>query len=201
MSSMSSVTTWLGRLKAGQRDEATLRLWHAYFDRLVRRARALLRGRAGAATEAEDVALSAFDSFVRAVEEGHFPQLDDRQDLWQVLLVLTARKADKHRRHEDAQKRGGGRVATFSELASGDPEGGVPQIADDEPAPEEVAALAELISRLLHELGTDELRQIARLRLAGHSIAEIARFIGRHDGVVERKLRAIRTIWESLLAE
>jgi DNA-directed RNA polymerase specialized sigma24 family protein len=201
MSSMTSVTTWIERLKAGQRDEATRRLWEAYFGRLVRRAHALLGGRAGAAAGAEDVALSAFDSFVRAVEQGRFPRLDDRHDLWQVLLVLTARKAGKHRRRERAQKRGGGQVANFSELAGDNPEGAVLEFVGDEPDPAEAAALAETLIRLVNGLGTDELRQVALLHLQGHSNAEIARRVGRHEGTAERKLRAIRTIWEGLLAE
>jgi hypothetical protein len=95
MSPTESVTVWLARLKSGQRDEAAWRLWQVYFDRLVRLARARLASRPRLARDAEDVALSAFDSFVRAVEAGRFPRLEDSDDLWQVLLVLTARKAGK----------------------------------------------------------------------------------------------------------
>ena len=93
MSERGSVTIWLGRLKAGeQRDEAAAHLWGRYFGQLVARARERLRARVRVA-DGEDVALSAFDSFVRAAEAGRFPRLDDRDDLWQVLLLLTARKA------------------------------------------------------------------------------------------------------------
>jgi DNA-directed RNA polymerase specialized sigma24 family protein len=199
VSSTTSVTTWLERLKAGQRDEAAQRLWQTYFDRLVRRARALLGGRAGAATDEEDVALSAFDSFVRGVERGHFPRLDDRHDLWQVLLVLLARKADKHRRREQAQKRP--RSLNFSALTGDDPDAAVPEIAGDEPDPAEAAALAEMLALLLARLGNDDLRQVAVLRLAGHSNAEIANLVGRHEGTVERRLQAIRESWEGWQAD
>ncbi|HSQ56866.1 MAG TPA: ECF-type sigma factor, partial [Gemmata sp.] len=85
MSGMGSVTLWLNRLKAGEtRDEAVTRLWERYFADLVHQAQRHLRGRRRA-TEGEDVALSAFDRFVRGVEAGKFPRLDDRHDLWQVL--------------------------------------------------------------------------------------------------------------------
>ena len=43
---------------------------------------------------------SAFDSFCRRAERGQFPRLEDREDLWQVLFVLTVRKAIDHARHE-----------------------------------------------------------------------------------------------------
>ena len=41
---------------------------------------------------------------------GRFPELDDRQDLWKVLVMLTARKAVDQLRRGHAQKRGGGLV-------------------------------------------------------------------------------------------
>ena len=51
------------------------------------------RRRPGCAADEEDVALSAFDSFCRGDGAGRFPRLDDRDDLWRLLLLLTARKA------------------------------------------------------------------------------------------------------------
>lgn len=60
------------------------------------------------AANEEDVALSAFASFCRAAEQGRFPSLSDRDDLWKLLVVLTARKAVDLKRHEGRAKRGGG---------------------------------------------------------------------------------------------
>jgi DNA-directed RNA polymerase specialized sigma24 family protein len=197
MSGITSVTTWLVQLKAGRRDEATRQLWEAYFGRLVRRAHALLGSRVRIGGDAEDVALSAFASFVRAVEHGRFPKLDDRDDLWQVLLVLAARKAGKLCRQESAGKRGGGRVAAFSELGGDDSAQPEPEFPGDEPDPAEAAALAETCARMLDRLGKEDLRQVALWRLEGYGNAEIARRLGRHAGTVERKLQMIREIWES----
>jgi hypothetical protein len=53
------------------------------------------------------VAVSAFDSFCRAAEGGRFPQLSDRNSLWRLLVVLTARKAAHLFHHETRLKRGG----------------------------------------------------------------------------------------------
>jgi DNA-directed RNA polymerase specialized sigma24 family protein len=195
MSASTSVTTWLVRLKGGERDEATHRLWEAYFSRLVGRAHALL-GPGGRGGDAEDVALSAFASFVRAAEHGRFPRLEDREDLWQVLLMLAARKAGKLRRHEAAEKRGGGRVAAFSELAGDDSEQPGAEFLGGEPDPAEAAALAESFALLMGRLGKEDLRQVAQWRLEGYSNAEIAERLGRNEGTVERKLRLIREIWQ-----
>jgi DNA-directed RNA polymerase specialized sigma24 family protein len=196
MSGLTSVTTWLVRLKEGQRDEATRRLWETYFSRLVGRAHGLLKSRGLTGGDAEDVALSAFASFVNAVEHGRFPRLEDREDLWQVLLVLTARKAGKQRRREAAKRRGGGKVVAFSDLAGDDSRRPGPEVLGGEPDPAEAAALAETCSLLLDRLGKEDLRQVALWRLESYSNAEIAGRLGCHEGTVERKLQLIREIWQ-----
>ncbi len=202
MSTLSGVTTWLDRLKAGDQDEATRRLWQAYFERLVRRAHGLLGARGQSGGDAEDVALSAFASFVEAVEQKRFPQLDDRGDLWRVLLTLTARKAGKHVRRETAQQRGGGKVVAFSALQGQDESGrGAPPVAGGDPDPAEAAALAETCAQMLESLGKEDLRQVAQWRLEGYSNEEIAERLGRSVGTVERKLKAIREVWERLPQE
>ena len=56
------------------------------------------------------MALSAFDSFCQGVEQGQFSRLQDRDDLWHILAVITVRKAVDLVQHERRQKRGGGRL-------------------------------------------------------------------------------------------
>src|SRR6516165_10866377 len=104
-----SVTCWITQLKAGER-AAAQPLWEGYFRQLVARARRQLQGVPLRAADEEDVALSAFDSFCRAAENGRFPDLSDRDDLWQLLLLLTDRKAIDLARRERSGKRGGGKV-------------------------------------------------------------------------------------------
>ena len=71
----------------------------------------------------------------------------------------------------------------------------------DEPDPAEAVALAEAFEQMMAALGKDDLRQVAVLRLAGHSNAEIGDRVARHEGTVERKLQTIREIWEGLQAD
>src|SRR5207249_11665632 len=108
-----SVTDWIASLKAGDADAAQ-KLWQRYFESLVRLARGRLRGAPRAMADEEDVALSAFDSFVRGAARGRYPRLDDREDLWRLLVVITERKALDQARHERQQKRGGGKVVGMS---------------------------------------------------------------------------------------
>src|SRR5262249_24542010 len=84
------------------------KIWEVYFQRLVGLARTELRAAPRRAADEEDVALSAFDSFCRAAGQDRFPQLLDRDDLWQLLVVITVRKAVNLLKAERRQKRGGG---------------------------------------------------------------------------------------------
>src|SRR5262249_49366796 len=103
MSLPGSVTDWIDRLKIGD-PAAAQQLWQSYFQRLHRIARKKLQGTPRRVADEEDVALSAFDSFCRGAEQGRFPQLTDRDDLWRLLVTITARKAYQLALHEGRQK-------------------------------------------------------------------------------------------------
>src|SRR5262245_44321091 len=110
-----SITAWLGQLAEGDRLAAE-RLWQRYFHRLVELARRQLRDAPRRVADEEDVALSAFDSFCRAAEQGRFPDLADRDSLWAVLMTITARKAFHLIRDQQRQKRGGPAAGLTSDV-------------------------------------------------------------------------------------
>ncbi|MDR3638197.1 MAG: ECF-type sigma factor [Isosphaeraceae bacterium] len=194
MSGKDSVTHWLGGLKAGRRDDIE-RLWDRYFNRLVRLAGARLPSHARRAFDEEDVALSAFRSFCGRAEQGQFPDLADRDELWRLLAFITARKVVGAIRHQTRRKRGGGNVLGESALVGEDGEG-MAQFLSTEPTPEAAAQFASEYERLLEKLGDETLRRIALLKLEGHSSAEIAVAIGTSTRTVDRKINLIRAIWD-----
>ena len=106
MSKSTNVSHWIHLVKAGD-SAAANRIWQHYFDRLVRSIRGRLYGQNRAVSDEEDIVLSVFDSFYDAAENGRFPDLSDRDDLWQQLLRMSARKVVDKRRHEQRQRRGG----------------------------------------------------------------------------------------------
>jgi DNA-directed RNA polymerase specialized sigma24 family protein len=186
-----SVTAWIGALKRGE-PAAAQRLWDAYFRRLVELARARLRDVSRRAADEEDVALSAFDSFFRGVERGRFPRLDDRDDLWQLLVVITIRKACNLAKFERRRSRGAGRVRAISDLADWDAD----DLAAAEPTPALAAQVAEECGRLLGLLRDESLRSVALLKMEGYTNEEIAAKLGCVRFTIDRKLRAIRQLWE-----
>jgi DNA-directed RNA polymerase specialized sigma24 family protein len=200
MSTAGSVTCWIAQLKAGEQ-AAVQKLWEAYFRRLVGLARTRLRATPRQAADEEDVALSAFDSFCRGAKQGRFTRLLDRDDLWQLLVLLTSRKAVNLYKKEQRQKRGGGRVRHASALAEDCGAEPGPLFADligREPDPALAAEVAEECRRLLDPL-PEQLRAVAVWKMEGDSNEEIAVKLGRSLSSVERKPASIRGLWEKEL--
>src|SRR5437868_5157917 len=144
MPSSGDITRWIRRLRAGDRD-VIQGLWERYYRAVVALARRRLGDLPRRAADEEDVALSAFDSFCRAAEQGRFPRLEDRGDLWQILIVLTARKAADLVEHEGRGKRNWHRTVEREE------EDGrrLLEMVGREPDPAFAAQVAEECRRLL----------------------------------------------------
>ncbi len=199
MPSDLSVTSWLERLRAGDADAAA-RLFRIYFERLVRLARAHLSPAVRRAADEEDVALSAFNCFVRAAAAGRFPDLHDRNDLWRLLLTLTLCKARDLANREHRQRRGGGQVIPEVDLLdlAGQQAADLDCLAGPEPPPDLAVSFAEQVHRRLAQLPGDDLRRVALARLEGHTVPETAAFLGLSRRAVERKSRLIRQLWQDL---
>lgn len=198
MPSGNSVSHWIELLQSSGSPDAAEQLWARYFERLVRLARGRLQRQPRRAADEEDVALSAFHSFCRGTEQGRFPRLADRDDLWRLLVTLTERKASHQVRDERRLKRGGG--AVLGESGVGGPDEGFAQMAGREPTPEFAAQMAEECGRLLSCLDDPELQSIAVFRMEGYTAAEIAGRLGCAVSTVERRLRLIRQIWKEKTA-
>jgi DNA-directed RNA polymerase specialized sigma24 family protein len=188
-----SVSLWIEQLKTGDHDAAQ-KLWESYFGKLVRLARAHLRGAARAAADEEDVVLSAFDSFCRGAELGRFPQLADRNDLWQLLVLITRRKSSDLFAFNARRKRSAAATRSLDRMREADA-GFDP--AGNEPTPDFAVQIAEEVQRLLSVLGKDDLRTLALWKMEGYANREIADRLGCVERTVERKLWVIRQIWEN----
>jgi DNA-directed RNA polymerase specialized sigma24 family protein len=198
MAESESVTQWISQLKAGQQ-EAARALWDRYFSLLVERARSQLGSAPRRAVDEEDVALSAFDSFCRAAAQGRFPNLHDRDELWQMLLVISDRKSWKVARDERRQRRGGGKVLDEAAAAASSEGSPLAAALGREPTPQFAAQVAEEYQRLLDLLGDPDLQRVAVRRMEGYSVAEISHQFGWAPRTVQRRLELIRRIWKKEL--
>ena len=108
-----SVTVWIENLKQDD-SQAAGELWSRYFDRLVRLARRKLGDWPRRVADEEDVAVSVFSALCSGAAAGRFTQLQNRDDLWRLLVAISAMKVVDLMRHEGREKRGGGRVRGHS---------------------------------------------------------------------------------------
>jgi RNA polymerase sigma factor (sigma-70 family) len=196
MNSETSVSCWIRELQGGNQ-AAAQQLWERYFQRLVRLAKQKLNHHVRRHADEEDVALSAFKSFFRGVEAGRYPQLADRDDLWRLLVTITAHKAIEVARHSQRQKRGG-----KTDYSARDNDGNIidlNKVIGEQPSPEFSAQVAEEFDRLLALLDDSSLQSVAVWKMEGYTSAEIAPRLRCTVRTVERKLRSIRQIWEEAL--
>ena len=194
------VTRWLGQLAEGD-EAAAQRIWDRYYGKLVHLARRKLGDVNRRMADEEDVVLSAFHSFCRGVAAGRFPRLDDRHDLWKLLVTVTARKAVAQMRRTYRQKRGGGAVRGESFFECGDSSNrnaGIGDVLGEEPTPELAALLSEQCEQLLDRLEDESLRKIALAKLEGYNNEEIAVQLGCAPRTIERRLAQIRQRWKGL---
>ncbi len=201
MSTTNSVTLWIEQLKSGDAGAAQ-RLWESYFQRMVELARRKLQGAPRSAADEEDVALSAFNSFCLGLREGRFSQLLDSDNLWPLLMAITAHKSVDLIRAQNRLKRGGsGNKAEgdFEKSPAGLPPIALSEILSREPDPVFTAELSENFQRLLERLdatGDTDLRTIAILKMQGHTSSEVAKQLDCVVRTIERKLQLIARLWE-----
>jgi RNA polymerase sigma factor (sigma-70 family) len=197
MSSEGSVTRWVTALKNGDLAVAQP-LWERYHRQLIALARQKLQGARRLEADEDDVVQNAFHSFFRGVARGRFPQLNDRDNLWRILVVITARKAlDQLAREHSKRQRGGTSYAQprISLAESDSDEQIVEQIIGAEPSPQFAAQVAEEYQALLDLLGDESLRRVAVWKMEGLTNDEIAERLDCSRRTVARKLETIRIIW------
>jgi DNA-directed RNA polymerase specialized sigma24 family protein len=151
---------------------------------LVGLARKRLQNAPQRAGEEEDVALSALASFCRAAERERFPQLLDRDGLWRLLVVITVRKV--------------GHLVRHAGLRPTSPLDAV-ELLSHEPGPDLAAVAVEEHRRLLSCLGDPELASVARMRMEGYTVQEIAGELKCVSRTVKRKFKIIRGMWKNEL--
>jgi RNA polymerase sigma factor (sigma-70 family) len=198
MSSGGSITHWIREVRRGDSAAADA-LWQRYFPKLVQLARKKLQGSPRRMADEEDVALSAMNRFYQASQEGRYPDLANRDDLWRLLLQITTHRAIDLRRRENRQRRGGGQIrsnAACGLAGSAVDQLLVSQASEDAPSPEFAAIMVEEYQRLLDELHEVELQTIAVAKMEGTSNAEIAAQLNCSQRTVERRLKLIRDKWK-----
>jgi RNA polymerase sigma factor (sigma-70 family) len=181
-----SVTRWINDLRGGDDSAADL-LWGFLKSRLM--SLASTKTGSTAVYDEEDVAISAFATLCSGIQVGRYDQIDNRENLWSLLAVITINRARKLARNEGRIRRGGNvkQVNDSDHILS--------QYFSKEPSPEFSTLAKEECRRLLDLLPKQELRVVAILKVDGHTNEEVAEILGCSRRSIQRRLNLIRDIW------
>jgi DNA-directed RNA polymerase specialized sigma24 family protein len=196
MSESGSITALIERVQEGDHEAAQL-LWQRYYPRMVALARHKLKGFSPRVADEEDAALSAFNTFCDGAVKGRFPDLKNRDELWALFVVLTARKVADMLRSHRLKRHGEGMVrgdSAFQEDEHDIGPGGFDDLPGNDLTPLEEVVLAEEVETLLERLRDPVLRQIAVWKLESYTNAEIAARLDCSPPTVERRLALIRRL-------
>lgn len=199
MMSDDPITLWIDQLRQGD-DLAASDLWSHFFRRLYELARLKLRLTTRPVYDEEDAAQSAFHSVCAGIIAGRFPDLQDRDSLWRLMLVVTAQKVSNRHRYDQQQRRDVRRTLSdsiflnFPETSAAD---GIP-VASRKPTPEFAAEFVEICERLFQSLADCRLKEIATLKMEGYTDIEVADRLKCSRRTVQRRITIIRRHWERL---
>jgi RNA polymerase sigma factor (sigma-70 family) len=178
-------------------DRAVELLWKHYQRPLRAVLKRRLLGVQSRAMDEEDVAITAFHSFLRRARGGEYPDVESRDEVWRLLVMIAMRKALNYSRHEGRMRRNTWRNVPHPTR----PESNDFDAIDRSPPPDVAVMVIDSLEHVLSTLNSDELREIAVAKLAGFSNAEIARAVGRSQATIERRLRLIRARWQQEIDE
>jgi len=151
--------------------------------------------------DADDAVDSALGCMLHAVVIGNYRWITEEKAFWMLFRKILARKVMMAKRHESATKRGGsgrighGRMVPGTEIHREAPHAmrARTEFHDDFdlyksglPTADVHTIAAELFERLLDVLSPD-LETVARLRLGGRTIAQIAAELGLSTRTVDRR--------------
>jgi DNA-directed RNA polymerase specialized sigma24 family protein len=194
MADESSFVDIMSRLR--QRDNAAAaEVFRRFSHRLVALARTHLEARVRRKVDAEDVIQSVLKSFFIRYQEGQF-HLDDWNNLWSMLVVITLRKCGHQVAHYRAACRSVERE-TVPLAASDEAVHDWEAVARD-PTPSQAALLAEAVTELMTDLNDALERQILEMALQGFVTADISSRVGRGERTVQRVLQRVRNKLERM---
>ena len=184
-----SVTGWIDQICEGN-ERAAEQLWQHVSAKLLNYARRKLDVPTLRRYDEYDAANSAFHSLCRGLAAGSI-EAHDRDVLWGLLAVITARKISAQRRYWNRKKRGGGMVrgeSAFGEM-------GIEAIPGNTWTADDLAEINESCGQLIDALPDETLKKIVLLKFMGAKNGEVASELHCTRRTIERKLERIRRYW------
>jgi RNA polymerase sigma factor (sigma-70 family) len=153
-------------------------LWRRYRPSLMRVVRRHLTRSVRRVADSEDFAQAVWKSIIEQADQ--LPRLDTPEALGAYLAAMATNKIASAARAQKALKRDAARCESLDMLRQA-------PLASSDPSPSQQAVAQEHYARLTSGLG-DAHRRIVDLRLAGHTMDDIAGQLGLNERTVRRVL-------------
>lgn len=193
MSAEDPITLWIDQLRDHD-PEAAAQIWRHFGIRILAAARRRLPAKNRAGYDEEDAAQSAFHSLCTGLSRGRFTDIQNRDSLWRLLLVIISRKISARRRYNARQCREAARSVQESTLLH-DSEQGLDSLPASTLSPEYAAQFEEICEEMFSGLESESLRQVGLLKMEGFTDEEIATRLNCSRRTVQRRLEVIRRNW------
>ena len=191
-STNGSVTEWLLQIRHGD-EVATNNLVSRYFARLARYADKKRRS-TRTTDDGEDIALEVLDAVLRRIKQEEYPDLNDRERLWLLLMVsVQNRVISRHRKH-CRHLNLGIEIQTVTDLMATiciD----LDEFLDDPDIETESDEILEFWEKSIRSFKSEETQMVAKLKLTGLSNRQIAERLGMSPRSVDRKVQMILDRW------
>ena len=198
-----ATSRWLPELKAGD-DKALGIVWQRFFEKIIVVARNRLRDVPKRVEDEEDIALSAFRRLHQMAGREKLGAIRHSDELWGLLVAITAGKVADLVRRQTADKRGGGKVrggSAFAKKSASGESDGIQDWFTTDLSPEALLVVEEEVDRLLNLLPDPTTRQIAEMFLEGVPKTEIASTLDISRSTVYLKLDTVLAIWRAEIAD
>lgn len=179
-------------------EEAAQLIWNRFFENLCRFASKKIYKRHRRLIDPEDIASSAMFALLDGIKNERFHSVSNRDELWQMLVMIASRKAISQARHLDREKRGGVAKQEGDAALNGQRLEHVAEYIVQSGDPAKFIEIEMTCRELLAALPHDKLREIALMRLAGFSNQEISVKFACSKRTIDRKLLLIREVWNDL---
>ena len=172
-------------------------LWDAFLPKLIVVIKAKLRNSQLRVTDEDDIAQNAMLSLFNGLQNKQFDTVRNSDELWKLLVTITARKIVAQQRYELAQKRGSGKVrgeSVFNHPQASDLDG-IGQIIDPNLLPESAENVLQTYAALLPDIGDENSLKTIMLRMEGFTNQEIAEKMACSVSRVEQRIAKVRLSW------
>lgn len=196
MQDSSSISEWIVGLRDSGDEIAALKLWERINPRVRELShRWIQRIGMPVSFDEDDISISVFATFCDRLQSKLLPDLHDREGLWRLLILMTARKVNDYAKMARAKKR---MSATDNPDVALD---NISELRDTAIEPSLEIMMQEQCQKMLKNLGDPVLESVVLLKMEGYSNTEIAERLQYSRRTIQRMLLLVKDIWGQYVDE